>query len=167
MTVENQYYAPVDTFRSGSSSDSPVLNEFSLPPSDQSFAEPTFESPDHDLDGNHNMTFMPEVYPSAESGTSTHGINLPEVGGHVAVSPDVDPELAAAAVDADHAVIVHEGLAYIAPIDAINPDAVELCCNDEGCALIPDDGNPDNDIHVHNHTTVEHVPETNDDWVSF
>ena len=35
----------------------------------------------------------------------------------------------------------------MAPFDAINADAVELACNEEGCALIPDDGNPYNDIH--------------------
>lgn len=100
---------------------------------------------------------MPEVYPAAAevakvgaaappATTSTHGIELPEVGGKVKVSDKIDPELAAAAYDKDQAVIVHEGNAYLAPMDAIDTDAVELACNDEGCALVPDDGNPDNDL---------------------
>jgi len=135
-------------------------------------AFPSFSGPEHDLSGNHNMNFMPEVMnqPEEESAPlSSHGIELPEVGGHVAVSADIDPELAAAAVTADHAVIIHEGQAFLAPIDAINVDAVELACNDHGCALIPDDGNPHNDIHVHAHEEEHepHVAETNDDWVSF
>mmetsp|Transcript_40322 Transcript_40322/g.52799 ORF Transcript_40322/g.52799 Transcript_40322/m.52799 type:complete len:144 (+) Transcript_40322:1058-1489(+) len=33
-------------------------------------------------------------------------------------------------------------------MDEIDPDAVELACDDDGCALIPDDGNPYNDIIV-------------------
>lgn len=30
----------------------------------------------------------------------------------------------------------------------VDPDKVELACNDDGCALIPDDGNPHNDVMV-------------------
>ena len=41
---------------------------------------------------------------------------------------------------------MHEGNAYLAPMDAIDPTSVELACNNDGCALIPDDGNPANDI---------------------
>ena len=35
-------------------------------------------------------------------------------------------------------------------MDAIDPLAVELACNDDGCVLIPDDDNPQNDIIVTN-----------------
>ena len=64
------------------------------------------------------------------------------------VDPSVNPEIAAAAVDAENAVIVHDEKAFLAPLKAIDPNAVELACNDDGCALIKDDGNPDNDIIV-------------------
>ena len=37
-------------------------------------------------------------------------------------------------------------------MDSIDEEKVELACNDHGCALIPDDGNPTNDIHV------DHIP---------
>ena len=89
------------------------------------------------------MNFMPEVKQGAKS---SHGIELPKTGGHVKVSEDVDPEIASAAFDSKQAVIVHEGNAYLAPMDAIDPTSVELACNNDGCALIPDDGNPHNDI---------------------
>ena len=77
---------------------------------------------------------------------NTHGIELPMVGGNTYVKPGTNPEIAAAAYDEDQAVIVHKGDAFLAPISSINPDAVELACNDEGCALIKDDGNPHNDV---------------------
>ena len=41
-----------------------------------------------------------------------------------------------------------DGESIIAPISKIDADKVELACNDFGCALIPDDGNPLNDIRV-------------------
>ena len=49
------------------------------------------------------MNFMPEVYPAAADSVepSTHGIELPEVGGKVKVSDKVDPEIAEAAFDKD------------------------------------------------------------------
>ena len=60
----------------------------------------------------------------------------------------VDPELAAAAVSPTEAVIQIDGRSIIAPIDQIDPDKLELACGLGGCALIPDDGNPHNDIIV-------------------
>ena len=78
---------------------------------------------------------------------NSHGLDFPIVGGNVQVDPSVNPELAAAAYTENKAVIMHDGEAYLAPFEAINADAVELACNDNGCALIPDDGNPHNDIH--------------------
>ena len=88
------------------------------------------------------------------------------------MSKDVDPEIAQAAYDKKQAVIVHEGNAYLAPMEAIDPDAVELACNLEGCALVPDDGNPHNDITPEqakavNEKKVAHSPKFNDDWVAF
>lgn len=77
---------------------------------------------------------------------SSHGMELNMVGGHADVASGTAQELAAAAVSSTEAVIQHDGQSFVAPIDQIDPDAVELACNDEGCALIPDDGNPYNDI---------------------
>ena len=111
------------------------------------------------------MNYMPEVYPSAAD-PSTHGIELPEVGGKVKVSDKIDPEIAEAAFDKKQAVIVHEGNAYLAPMDAIDPEAVELACNTDGCALVPDDGNPHNDLTPEQARSV-HTPKHNDDWVAF
>ena len=73
-------------------------------------------------------------------------MELNMVGGHADVASGTAQELAAAAVSSTEAVIQHDGQSFVAPIDQIDPDAVELACNDEGCALIPDDGNPYNDI---------------------
>jgi len=48
--------------------------------------------------------------------------------------------------------VQYEGQTIIAPIVNIDTDKVELACNDDGCVLIPDDGNPLNDvIAVHGH----------------
>lgn len=81
--------------------------------------------------------------------STTHkGVELPAVGGqgkHL-VADHVDPEIAAAAYNAKSAVVVHDGEAFLAPVDSIDPDQVELAGTDEGFALIQDDGNPHNDI---------------------
>ena len=71
---------------------------------------------------------------------------LIQVGGNVAVLRGTDPELAAAAITPTEAVIQHNGRSIIAPIDQIDPEKVELACNLDGCTLIPDDGNPLNDL---------------------
>mmetsp|Transcript_15720 Transcript_15720/g.18664 ORF Transcript_15720/g.18664 Transcript_15720/m.18664 type:complete len:124 (+) Transcript_15720:1129-1500(+) len=83
-------------------------------------------------------------------------MELNMVGGNVVVDPSINAELAAAAVSQDEAVIQHNGESFIAPISEIDPDAVELACDDHGCALIPDDGNPYNDIIVES-THDEHA----------
>lgn len=62
--------------------------------------------------------------------------------------PYIDPEIKAAAYDQESAVIVYQGDAILAPMEHIDPDKVELACNMDGCALIPDDGDPTNDIIV-------------------
>lgn len=80
---------------------------------------------------------------------STHGYALNVVGGHIDdLHPDVDKELAAAAVSQTEAVLQHNGESFLAPLAHIDPDKVELACNMKGCALIPDDGNPFNDVVV-------------------
>ena len=49
-----------------------------------------------------------------------------------------------------------------APFHQIDKDKVELACDKKGCALIPDDGNPHNDIipedyyHIHDHPNDGH-----------
>ena len=80
---------------------------------------------------------------------NTHNIELPMVGGNTYVKPGTNPEIAAAAYDENQAVIVHKGDAFLAPMSSINPEAVELACNEKGCALIKDDGNPHNDVKTY------------------
>ena len=43
-------------------------------------------------------------------------------------------------------MIVIDGKAFDAPMTEINPDMVELACSPKGCALIPRDDNPLNDV---------------------
>ena len=38
------------------------------------------------------------------------------------------------------------GNVIVVPVSEIDPEKFELACDDTGCALIPDDGNPHNDI---------------------
>ena len=38
----------------------------------------------------------------------------------------------------------------MAPLKDIDVDKVELACNNDGCVLTPDDGNPQNDIAPEN-----------------
>ena len=76
-------------------------------------------------------------------------MKLYRTGGHVkAADPYTDPELAAAAVTPHEAVIQLNGESHVVAMHKINVDKVELACDKKGCALIPDDGNPHNDIHV-------------------
>jgi hypothetical protein len=79
---------------------------------------------------------------------NSHGLDLTVVGGNTFVPESVPAELAAAAYDANSAVIYHDGESFLAPIDKISTDAVELACNDEGCVLIQDDGIAENDVIV-------------------
>ena len=79
---------------------------------------------------------------------SSHGIELYKTGGHVKPAYDVHPELAAAAVTPHEAVIQVGKKSIKAPFEHIDTEKVELACDDKGCALIPDDGNPHNDLIV-------------------
>ena len=90
------------------------------------------------------MNSVPD-YPKVAK--STHGIELPKTGGGVVVCDEnIDPEIKQAAVSKNEAVIVDNGNVIVAPMSHIDPENVELACDDTGCALIPDDGNPHNDI---------------------
>ena len=77
---------------------------------------------------------------------SSHGIELPMVGGHVKFDREVDPMLAAAAYDDKNVVLVHGGAAFLVPLDEIDTSMVELACNDKGCALVAIGAGPSNDI---------------------
>ena len=77
---------------------------------------------------------------------TSHGIKLKIVGGNVKTHPHIDAELAAAAVSAHEAVVQVKGESLIVPMDKIDTKKLELACNLDGCALIPDDGNPHNDL---------------------
>ena len=97
-----------------------------------------------DLPAGEMMNAVPDF---PESGKSTHGIELPRTGGGIVVcDEDIHPEIKQAAVSKNQAVIVDNNNVIIASMAEIDPDSVELACNDTGCALIPDDGNPHNDI---------------------
>ena len=65
-----------------------------------------------------------------------------------AADAQVDPEIAAAAVSPYESVVQVDGKSHVVDMDAIDPDKVELACNEDGCVLIPDDSNPYNDLQV-------------------
>lgn len=77
---------------------------------------------------------------------STHGYELYKTGGNIDLPDHIDPELAAAAVSPHDAVIQIDGKSIVAPMEHIDTTKVELACDETGCALIPDDGNPHNDV---------------------
>ena len=123
-----------------------------LIPDQKSQPAPYVMAPQHDLGHQQqDVTYYDDQSQAHHGPISTHGIELPMVGGNYAMGADVNAEIAAAAYNADSAVIVHEGQTYLAPIGSIDPQAVELACiEDKGCALIKDDGNPNNDIILPN-----------------
>ena len=103
----------------------------------------------------HKETALPFIYffggqapYQADVGKSSHGMELNVSGGNIQVADWVDPEIAAAAVNPNEAVLQVDGKTIIAPFSAIDPSKVELACDENGCCLIPDDGNPENDIYV-------------------
>ena len=94
--------------------------------------------------GVHEAGSIPENF---ESGAmSSHGVALNYVGGNVAVAHDIDDELAAAAINDNQAILQINGKSIVADFDEIDADKVELACNEDGCALVLDDGNPHNDL---------------------
>lgn len=102
---------------------------------------------DHSKHSAHEPVSKPSYPPKQQSYGSTHGIDLKATGGHVKPAYPVDPELAAAAISPYEAVIQLDNHKVVtAPFDEIDPDKVELACNDHGCALILDDGNPYNNV---------------------
>lgn len=106
------------------------------------------DSPNFSQYGVNEQTFTPEVFakPEGQSEPSLEETDLAQIGGQVRVAPGIHPELAAAAYNHESALIMHEGQAYLAPFDSIDPDMVELVCIDGGCALVPEDSDPSNDI---------------------
>ena len=91
---------------------------------------------------------VPEPVVEEKETYNSHGLDLTVVGGNTFTPEGTDPELAAAAYDANTAVIYHDGESFLAPMDKINSDAVELACNDDGCVLIQDDDIAENDVKV-------------------
>ena len=85
---------------------------------------------------------------TTSAASSSHGIELPVVGGNSYVDPGTPNILAAAAIDPNTVVINVDGETYLHDMQNVDVRSLELACNDEGCALIPDDGNPYNDILV-------------------
>jgi len=65
----------------------------------------------------------------------------------------IHAELAAAAISENEAVISYNGNYITAPFEQIDPEKVELSCDDVACVLIPDDGNPLNDINQDPHVS--------------
>ena len=96
-----------------------------------------------------DIHFSQDKDPYYNGAASTHGIELHYTGGDVEpANPYTDPELAAAAVSPHEAVIQVDGYSHVVPFHEIDPDMVELACDDEGCALIPDDGYAGNDLEL-------------------
>ena len=93
--------------------------------------------------------FTPDVA-TISGNQNSHGIDLLMTDNNVQFDHYVDPKLAAAAYDQDHAIIQHNDEVYLAPIGHVNPDAVELSCNmpTMDCALVMDDGDDSNNIHI-------------------
>ena len=98
-------------------------------------------------------------YVNEEDSSSSHGFKLHVTGDGLKDSnADVHPEIAAAAVNPHEAVIQLGGKSILAPFEHIDHEKVELACNDEGCALIPDDNNPDNDLIIGEHPEESTAP---------
>lgn len=125
-------------------------------PTQKAYDEPAYDQGVHKHEDQHydeqkNTSDMTYVHDSINDPYNTHGINLAITGGNVDVDPSVHPELAAAAYDGQHAIIA-EGPTlddcFLAPMDMIDPDSVELACDSTGCVLIKDDGDASNDVHV-------------------
>ena len=60
--------------------------------------------------------------------------------------PEMDAELAATALSHNTVAVQIDGSTYEAPMHEVNTDMFEVACDADGCALIPDDGNPHNDL---------------------
>lgn len=111
--------------------------------------EPSYASSDahhhfHDYETAHHDHYE---HHEPEPVVSSHGIDIIQGGGNVYTAPGTNAELAATAVSAHESAIQVNGNTYIVDHDEIDTNKVEVACDvDDGCALIPDDGNPHNDI---------------------
>lgn len=86
------------------------------------------------------------ILPNSDGVKSSHGFELNKTTGGLKNLKHVDPEIASAAINPHEAIIQIDGKTRTVPIHQIDVDKVELACDDDGCVLIPDDGNPYNDI---------------------
>ena len=97
--------------------------------------EPSYNFNDYLPKDDSVKPYVPEADPD-----SSHGFKLHVTGdGLKEDHPDVHPEIAAAAVNPHEAVIQIGGDSILAPFEDIDHEKLELACNSEGCALIPDD----------------------------
>lgn len=102
-------------------------------------------------------------YVNEEDPSSSHGFKLHVTGDGLKNAPeDVHPEIAAAAVNPHEAVIQIGGDSILAPFEDIDHEKLELACNADGCALVPDDGNPENDLIITEHPEDAHAHEKDD-----
>ncbi len=86
--------------------------------------------------------FTPDVATPVKEKVNSHGIDLLMTDNNVDFDHYVDPEIAAAAYDKDHSIIQHNDQVFLAPIDQINPDAVELSCD-----MMMNAGSDSQDMH--------------------
>ena len=79
-------------------------------------------------------------------------------GGNINTHPELDAELAATALSHNTVAVQIDGKTYEAPMSEVNTDMFEVACDADGCALIPDDGNPHNDL-IPDKSQVPHPPQ--------
>lgn len=72
----------------------------------------------------------------------------PQNNGNDFPVPQIHEKFAAAAISDTEALFHHKGETFAVPFDEIDADKVELKCFDDGCALVVNDKNPNNDLHV-------------------
>ena len=83
------------------------------------------------------------VHAQTSSSPDTASHDLPVVGGNSCVPSGTDPKLAQAAVDPNTVVIHVDGQTVYEDIQNVDANKVELACNDQGCALVPNSGKDD------------------------
>ena len=108
------------------------------------------KEPSHNFDDYLPADDSVKSYTPEPDADSSHGFKLHVTGeGLKEGQTDVNPMIAAAAVNPHEAVIQVNGDSILAPFHEIDPKKVELACNKDGnCALIPNDGDPSNDLMV-------------------
>lgn len=109
-------------------------------------ADPVAPSADPETEVCEHANGFTHVVPKGGS----HGIDLLETGdaSHAPTDGDIEAKIAMAAVNETDAVIQEDGKISYLPMENIDPEKVELACDGNGFALIPDDGDSTNDIIV-------------------